>query len=69
MIRVAVNWQNKSLGYFTGYHAVGIAPDLIKNFEISAAYPQLSKYYGFLVGPAHTVPTAIFGLVAGSAAK
>ena len=38
-------------------------------YEITKAYPLLSQYYGFLVGPAHTIPTAIFGLVAGSAAK
>ena len=68
-MRIAVNWQNKSLGYFTGFHAVDVAPELLSKFEISTAYPSLSKYYGFLVGPAHTIPTAIFGLVAGSAAK
>jgi MFS family permease len=38
-------------------------------YEIGQAYPLLSSYYGFLVGPAHTIPTAIFGLVAGSAAR
>ena len=39
MIRVAVNWQNKSLGYFTGFHAVNVAPELLSKFEISSAYP------------------------------
>jgi predicted MFS family arabinose efflux permease len=38
-------------------------------YEIGKAYPQLGQYYGLLVGPAHTIPTAIFGLIAGSLTK
>lgn len=41
MIRIAVNWQNKSLGYFTGFTGVGaMAGSPV--FEISKAYPLLS---------------------------
>jgi len=39
LIRVAVNWQNKSLGYFTGFHAVVVAPEMLSKFEITSAYP------------------------------
>lgn len=35
-------------------------------YEIGKAYPLLTNYYGLLVGPGHTIPTAIFGLLAGS---
>lgn len=35
-------------------------------FEIAQAYPLLNQYYGLLVGPAHTIPTAVFSLVAGA---
>jgi MFS family permease len=38
-------------------------------YEISKFYPQLNQYYGLLVGPAHTIPTAIFGLLAGALTK
>lgn len=64
LVRVVVNWQGKSLGYFFGFSGQGVlAGDPI--FEIGKAYPKLGKYYGLLVGPAHTIPTAIFGLIAG----
>lgn len=35
-------------------------------YEISASYPQMHKYYGWLAGLAYTVPYSIAGLVMGS---
>ena len=62
LIRIAIDWQNKSLGYFYGYTHLLADP----KFEIARAYPLLNQYYGLLVGPAHTIPTAVFSLVAGA---
>ena len=35
-------------------------------YEMSSAYPEMNKYYGFLVGPFYTLPYAISGLFAGN---
>ena len=36
---------------------------------MSTAYPEMSTYYGFLVGMAYTLPNSIAGLYAGSVTK
>ena len=66
IVRVATQWQQKSLGYFYGYKGLG---DQAGNaiFEIATAYPQLNQYYGALVGLAYSVPYSLLGLVAGAA--
>ena len=66
IVRVATQWQQKSLGYFYGYKGLGVqAGNAI--FEISSAYPELNQYYGALVGLLYSVPYSVLGLVAGAA--
>lgn len=52
------------MGYFYGFKSRDLTHDRTF-YELSAAYPELSKYYGFLVGIFYTVPFAIGGLFAG----
>lgn len=64
LIRVATDWQQKSLGYFYGFQGVGLqAAD--PKYEMSVSFPQLDAYYGFLSGIAYNLPYSVFGLFAG----
>ena len=65
IIRIATQWQQKSIGYFYGFQGTGELAGSPK-YEISTAYPELDTYYGLLVGLAYTLPYSISGLYAGS---
>lgn len=64
LIRVATNWQQKSLGYYYGYKGIGIQANN-PIYELSTSFPELNQYYGMLVGALFTIPSSIFGLYSG----
>ena len=68
LIRIATQWQQKSIGYFFGFSGVGEMAGN-KFFEISTAYPEMNAYYGLLVGLCYTLPYSVSGLFAGSVTK
>lgn len=62
-LNMSKNWQQSALSYFYGFQGVG---DKFQNpsYELSAAFPQLNLYYGFLNGMVYDVPYSICGLLA-----
>ena len=57
-MRLALNWQRKSISYFYGFQGDGIMQGDPK-FEITQSYPSMDRYYGVLTGVAYSVPFAL----------
>jgi MFS family permease len=68
LIRVATDWQQKSLGFFFGFQGVGLQRN-DPYYEMSSSFPQLDSYYGLLSGLAYNLPYSICGLFAGYLTK
>lgn len=68
LIRVATDWQQKSLGFFYGFQGVGYQKSN-PHYEMSTSFPQLNDYYGLLSGLAYNLPFSICGLFAGYLTK
>ena len=64
MLRVAMNWQRKSLSYIYGFQGSGLKMG-DPMFEILQSYPQMDQYYGILSGAAYTLPFSFGGIVLG----
>ena len=47
MLRMAMNWQRKSLSYFYGYQGSGFKQG-DATYEILKSYPLMDQYYGLL---------------------
>jgi len=63
-MRIAMNWQRKSLSYIYGYQGQG-AFQGDPRFEIQQVYPALDQSYGLLQGMAYTIPFSLCGVVLG----
>jgi MFS family permease len=62
--RIMVQWQRKGINYSYGYTGLGLK---MNNplYEMGTFYPQLTEWYGWLIGFFYTIPYCFFGLVAG----
>ena len=62
LILLTKNWQTSSLSFFYGFQGVG---NKFQNphYEISAAFPEMNKYYGLLTGMVYDIPYSICGLL------
>jgi len=62
--RIMVQWQRKGINYSYGY--TGLGPKMNNPiYEMGTFYPQLTEWYGWLIGFFYTIPYCFFGLVAG----
>ena len=63
-IRICYQWQRSIFSYTYGYKGIG---SQMGNsvFEISAAFPELSQYFGLLTGFGYTIPFAVLGFAWG----
>ena len=64
LMRIAMNWQRKSLSYIYGFQGSG-AQLGDPTFEILKSYPQMENYYGILSGAAYTLPFSFGGIALG----
>ena len=62
--RICFQWQRSVFSYSYGYTGIDYQAQN-KFYELSTAYPELSKYFGVLTGLAYTVPFALCGLIFG----
>lgn len=63
-IRCTYQWQRSVFSYCYGYTGTGEQLGSAV-YELGAAYPELSQYFGLLTGFAYTVPFAFAGLLFG----